>query len=114
MLAVDTCSFQGPSILPKPQTCFQINPQLSFSLSLLPRPTWIIKQVLDGGKYPSRWFGAPGGLCSFAILRSLDAAAELWKQIPVVRGQHGRRYNVLSGLSQRHCPFNPPGPGMSG
>lgn len=88
MLAVETCSFRGPSILSKLQTCFQINPQLSSSLSLLSYPTWKTGQLFYGRKHPSQWFGATGSLCFFAILGLLDAAAELLKQIPVVRGQH--------------------------
>lgn len=49
--------------------------------------------------------------CSFTILGLLDVAAELLKQMPVVRGQHGCRYNVPSVFSLRHCPFSLPGPG---
>lgn len=62
----------------------------------------------------SKWFGAIEGLCSFTILGLLDVAAEQLKQMPMVRGQHGCRYNVPSVSSPRHCPSNLPGPSVSG
>lgn len=53
MPAVDTWSFQGPPIFSNLQTRFQINPQLSSSLSLLPCPTQTIKLAFYGKKYPA-------------------------------------------------------------
>lgn len=97
MLAMSTCSFQSSSVLPKLQTCLKINPQPSSSLSLLFCPTWIIKQLFYGSKYPSLY--SP-------FLGLLDVAADLLKDMSVVRGQHGYRYNVPPSLSQKHCSFN--------
>lgn len=107
MLAVDTSSFQGPSILPKSQTCFQVNPQLFSSLSLPPCPIWMIKQLFCGKKYASTWSGATRDLCCSAILGLLNVAAEQLKQMSVVS------VDVPSGLSRGHCAFSLPGPGMS-